>query len=54
MNLKYLSNVELHLQTQKTAEKERLTTIELLWHLRENEKRMLYSQMGFRDLRILC
>ena len=54
MNLKYLSNVELHLQTQKTAEKERLTTIELLWHLRENEKRMLYSQMGFRDLKEYC
>ncbi len=54
MNLKNLSNVQLHQQTQMTAEKERLTTIELLWHLRENEKRMLYAQMGYRDLKEYC
>ena len=54
MNLKYLSNNELHQRTQSVAEKERLTTIELLWHLRENEKRMLYAQMGFRDLKEYC
>ena len=54
MNLEKLSNTELHQQTQFTADKERLTTIELLRHLRENEKRMLYAQMGYRDLKEYC
>ncbi len=54
MILKNLSNIQLHRQTQVTAEKERLATIDLLWHLRENEKRMLYAQMGYRDLKEYC
>ena len=54
MILKYLSNQELHLQTKLAADKERLSTIEVLWHLRENEKRLLYAQMGFKDLKEYC
>lgn len=37
----HLSNSELHLQTKLKVENERFATIELLWHLREVEKRML-------------
>ena len=54
MTLKNLSNDELHLKTKTAAEKERLTTIEVLWHLRENDRRMLYAQMGYRDLKEYC
>ncbi len=54
MNLTNLSNDELHRNTQWLAEKERLTTIEILWHLREVEKRMLYAEMGYPDLKTYC
>jgi 5-methylcytosine-specific restriction endonuclease McrA len=54
MNLKNLSNSELHLQTVSKANCERLATLEVLWHLRENERRLLYAEMGFRDLKEYC
>jgi len=54
MNLKNLSNHELHLQTKSKAETERLSTMQVLWHLRENERRMLYAEMGYRDLKEYC
>jgi 5-methylcytosine-specific restriction endonuclease McrA len=54
MNLKNLSNDELHQNARALAEKERLTTIEVLWHLREIEKRMLYAEMGYQDLKTYC
>lgn len=54
MKLKHLSNQDLHLHTKLAAEKERFSTIEVLWHLRENEQRMLYAQMGFKDLKEYC
>ena len=54
MKLKHLSNQQLHLQSKLAADKERLSTIEVLWYLRENEKRMLYAQMGFKDLKEYC
>lgn len=54
MNLKHLSNHELHQQTKHKADGERLATIELLWHLREIERRMLYAQMSYRDLKEYC
>ncbi len=54
MILKHLSSEILHAKTKSIAEKERLTTIEVLWHLRENERRMLYAQMGYRDLKEYC
>ena len=54
MNLKHLTNPQLHLQTVSRSEHERATTIEILWHLRENERRMLYAEMGYRDLKEYC
>jgi 5-methylcytosine-specific restriction endonuclease McrA len=54
MNLKTLSNQELHQHTRSKAESERRLTLEILWHLRENERRMLYAQMGYRDLKEYC
>ncbi|OYZ13527.1 MAG: hypothetical protein B7Y39_17390 [Bdellovibrio sp. 28-41-41] len=54
MKLKHISSEDLHAKTKSIAEKERLTTIEVLWHLRENERRMLYAQMGYRDLKEYC
>ncbi len=54
MNLKSLSNQELHLATKAEVEHERCRTIKVLWHLRENERRMLYAKMGYRDLKEYC
>lgn len=54
MNLKNLSNTELHLQCQFLAKKERLATADMLWHLKENQKRMLFAEMGYRDLKEYC
>lgn len=54
MNLRHLSNSDLHQQTKHKADNERLATIELLWHLREVERRMLYAQMGYKDLNEYC
>lgn len=54
MNLKHLSNSQLNEQTLVAVEKKRLSTIEVLWHLRENERRMLYAEMGFKDLKEYC
>ncbi len=54
MNLRSLSNFELHQSTVSGAEQERSRTINVLWHLRENERRMLYAEMGYRDLKEYC
>lgn len=54
MDLKHLTNYELHSQTLRLVEKERLSLIEILWHLRENERRMLYAEKGYRDLKQYC
>jgi len=54
MNLKHLSNEDLHLNTLSAANKERMSTIEVLWHLREIDKRMLYAIKGYRDLKEYC
>lgn len=43
MNLKHLSNQELHQNTLSLSQKERMTTIEILWHLKEVDRRMLYA-----------
>ncbi len=53
-NLKSFSNQKLHLETMSEAEHERSRTIRVLWLLRENERRMLYAQMGYRDLKEYC
>jgi len=54
MNLKHLSNEDLHTQTLAAANKERMSTIEVLWHLREVDRRMLYAIKGYRDLKEYC
>ena len=54
MTLKHLTKDELHQNTVSLAKKERLSTVEVLWHLREIERRMLYAEMGYRDLREYC
>lgn len=54
MNLRHLSNSDLHQNTKRKADGERFATIDLLWHLREAERRMLYAQMGYRDLKEYC
>lgn len=62
MNLKYfsanpfakLTNAQLHQQTLSTAETERQSTLEVLRHLRENERRMLFAEMGYKDLKEYC
>lgn len=54
MNLREHTDEYLHSETQRMAEKERRTTIEVLWHLREIERRMLYAKMSYRDLKEYC
>ncbi|MFN8789842.1 MAG: HNH endonuclease [Bdellovibrionales bacterium] len=54
MDLKHLTNQELHSMTQSLARKERLCTLDVLWHLREIERRLLYAEMGYRDLKEYC
>jgi 5-methylcytosine-specific restriction endonuclease McrA len=54
MNLKHLTDNELHSSNVAAASRERMTTIEVLWHLRENNRRMLYAKMGYKDLKEYC
>jgi hypothetical protein len=54
MNLKHLTDDELHSSNVAAAGRERMTTIEVLWHLRENNRRILYAKMGYRDLKEYC
>ena len=54
MNLQDLNNDQLHLATVSAAERERVATVHLLWHLRENEKRMLFAIRGHKDLKTYC
>ena len=54
MNLKHLSNEELHRNTLAAAGRERQSTMEVLWHLREIESRLFYAQRGYRDLKEYC
>jgi hypothetical protein len=54
MNLKHLTDDELHSSNVAATGKERMSTIEVLWHLRENNRRMLYTKMGYKDLKEYC
>jgi 5-methylcytosine-specific restriction endonuclease McrA len=54
MNLKHLTDDELHSSNVAATGKERMSTIEVLWHLRENNRRMLYAKMGYKDLKEYC
>lgn len=49
-----LTNSQLHQQTLYAAETERKSTMEALRHLRENEKRLLFAEMGYKDLKEYC
>ena len=50
MNFKKLSNTNLHEQTKLAAKKEKLATVELLQHLVEVNRRMLYADFGYSSL----
>ncbi len=49
-HLTALSNSELLNQTRILVSRERELTAELLWHLREVERRRLYAEQGFSSL----
>lgn len=50
MNLATLSNNDLHESLKTLAAKERETTVAVLHHLREVERRMLYAELGYPSL----
>jgi hypothetical protein len=49
-NLKSLSDVQLVEQTSQLVRQEREALTQILWHLREIERRMLYAQASFPTL----
>ncbi|MFH1017097.1 MAG: hypothetical protein V1798_02820 [Pseudomonadota bacterium] len=49
-NLESLTNSELHQRTIELAKKERQTTLELLNHLHEVERRKLFAERGYGSL----
>ncbi len=49
-NLKSLTDSELHVQTVELAKKEQQTTLELLHHLHEVDRRKLFAQKGYSSL----
>jgi hypothetical protein len=53
-NLSRLSDQALHLKTQELAREERRLAIEVLHHLREIERRMLYAKRGHSGLLEYC
>jgi hypothetical protein len=54
MNLKNLSDEALHQQTLGLAREERRLQIEVLHHLRETERRMLFAKRGHSSLLDYC
>ncbi|MCM2278269.1 MAG: hypothetical protein NDJ89_09355 [Oligoflexia bacterium] len=48
--LKSLSDPELLTQTRLMVSRERELTTELLWHLREVERRRLYAEQGYSSM----
>jgi ribosomal protein L22 len=54
MNLKNLSDEALHQQTLDLAREERRLQIEVLHHLRETERRMLFAKRGHSSLLDYC
>ena len=54
MNLKSLSNSELHEKTKSLVHEERRVTVEIIRHLREAEDRRLYAERGFGSLLEYC
>ncbi|MFH1017158.1 MAG: hypothetical protein V1798_03125, partial [Pseudomonadota bacterium] len=49
-NLEALTDCELHRKTVDLAKKEQQTTLELLHHLHEVERRKLFAQKGYGSL----
>ena len=54
MNLKHLTDKCLLADTKKLASEERKITIQLLHHLKEVDKRKLYSDLGYSSLFDFC
>jgi|GEM_PF-508367 len=54
MNLRMLTDDELHLSTIKTSDKQREVTLELLNHLNEVDRRRLYSKFNCSSLHGYC
>ncbi|HAZ11176.1 MAG: hypothetical protein A2X86_08610 [Bdellovibrionales bacterium GWA2_49_15] len=50
MNLKKISDKNLHESTLAAAKKEKLSTLELLRHLAEVQRRVLYAEYGYSTL----
>jgi hypothetical protein len=50
MNLKHLSDHDLVTETERLVQTERELLTSVLHHLREIERRRLFSQLGFRSL----
>jgi hypothetical protein len=49
-NLSHLSDSELLVSTQNLVQEERRLTTEVLWHIREVEKRRLFASRGYSSL----
>jgi hypothetical protein len=54
MNLRNLSNKDLLEKTSRLVAHERETIVEVLHHLREIERRMLYAEVGYPSLLSYC
>lgn len=54
MNLKHLTNKTLLADTKKLVSSERELTVQILHHLKEIDKRKLYSDLGFSSLYEYC
>lgn len=54
MNLKNLSNIELHFKTKELAKEERKLTVEVIRHLREVNLRRVYAERGHPSLFAYC
>ncbi|MCB9025133.1 MAG: hypothetical protein H6625_02340 [Bdellovibrionaceae bacterium] len=50
MNLKYLKDHQLLARTQSLVQKERQLLTQVLHHLREVERRKLFSDLGYQSL----
>lgn len=53
-NLKSLDNAELWDKTKTLAMEERRLSVEILWHLREIERRQLFAERGYPSLFDYC
>src|SRR5262245_52954493 len=54
LNLTSLSVSDLRLHTQKLVSSERKITVEILWHLKEIERRRAFADFGYPSLWEYC